>query len=764
LYGSLAGNQKNVGKCGKKQYINSFYTNAGFTAFVNTALLVGHTSENGTLSGAEYLTSACNANYGTGIGCSGSKFAEYHYGYSDLASYTTCNMDAAEYVTDPLLDLNFYLDSVDCIEIYNVENTTLNVVPSYGNNNNNKNGNNNNHNNKNGNGGGVYVSAPLELLVYSTACTYMDPFGRCPDPFGQLMNYAKVLNAKPLEEHYWFRMTKSAALFIVGFAFLLLSAKLVVDERKEGIRDSSVYSGRSRTKVEKGRDSEHKHGWLSKFKQAKKPLIIDEDIESSAGVQNSVNEREISLLAKAETKQEKEESTEAQEETSKANLLHSFYKNLFWSSSKQKVNSMKEETSETKKKPKMVIVDEDANSASSSLKETKRVAPKMKCSSEHPTAGDFPATDFGTLLDEHGNMSKNGQLVGSDWISVTMPSPNDQQNSLVGLPAFACDLPSGHTPSLDDLSIPFDEERNSYSAGFKQKMDNKKEIKSTVVLNESNDTRSLTPPNTKEIDVFSNDSTGSVHTTMPDDGSLIPSSARSFDVISCHSPRSIQSHPSQISDGDGSWTNVSQKGVGKYPEELLIVDTSSIGPNMNEMLQLSGPNRTESPHSVSYSEELSLDATNARSNDTSTIGTVSFDAIMDERKQHNTKSNSDEEIEEKMRDRVLQSRSPKRFGRLIDAITGSKPQTDTTGIQSRSPLRFGRLVDTIGKSKSHTDVPVDRPRSSSRIINPPETLSHSKSLTELQVNKARSPLRFGRQSDVTDVTGSRPNKRWGKCS
>lgn len=154
LYGSLKG--ESFSGCGKETFINSFYTNSGFTNFARAMNYAGLSG----FSSYSYDDSAAQCGGGYGVGCDYSNGFAVHT-YAD----DTCDPSTYTGVQDKMENLNSAMNKATCVQIYN--GNTYNGSP-YG--------------------------TALELLAYSHSCFYQDffsPDGECPDPYGKLAYYQK---------------------------------------------------------------------------------------------------------------------------------------------------------------------------------------------------------------------------------------------------------------------------------------------------------------------------------------------------------------------------------------------------------------------------------------------------------------------------------------------------------------------------------------------------------------------------------------------
>jgi len=209
LYGALE-NQRFKG-CSGDTFINSFYTNSGFTDFARSMYYAGisgfsdYTGGNADDDGYSGLTAQCSGGYG--VGCDANGFG--------LHSYSSSECDPQKYsgTTDNLSSLNSAMNSAQCIQIYD-KSTFAGYDYVYG--------------------------TPLELMAYSTACNYMNfesPDGKCPDPYGKIRyyvaNFNKGIQSKredPWEVHHR-KMRRAKVMAGVGFAFLAIAGLLYWSEK-----------------------------------------------------------------------------------------------------------------------------------------------------------------------------------------------------------------------------------------------------------------------------------------------------------------------------------------------------------------------------------------------------------------------------------------------------------------------------------------------------------------------------------------------------
>jgi len=151
LYGSLSGTS--FSGCTANTFINSFYTNTGFTDFTKA---MNYAGVSGFSSSYSYNT-GCSGGYG--VGC------DWDNGFA-VHTYSSNECDPQNYkgVKDTMSSLNSALNNnAKCVKIYDKS--------SYG---------------------GTPYGTPLQLLAYSHSCFYQDffsPDGVCPDPYGKLAYY-----------------------------------------------------------------------------------------------------------------------------------------------------------------------------------------------------------------------------------------------------------------------------------------------------------------------------------------------------------------------------------------------------------------------------------------------------------------------------------------------------------------------------------------------------------------------------------------------
>jgi len=195
LYGSLAGEKFNG--CSKDTFINSFYTNSGFTDFAKAMNYVGMSGFS-SYTGSGSYTAACKGGYG--VGCDKNGFG--------LHKYSTDECDPQYYsgTSDNLSNLNSAMESAQCVQIYDADYWQ-------------------------GYDYGVY-NTPLELLTTSTACDYMNyksPDGECPDPYGKVAYYIENFNRgikKKREDPYDIyhqKVKRATRMMVAGGVFLAVA-------------------------------------------------------------------------------------------------------------------------------------------------------------------------------------------------------------------------------------------------------------------------------------------------------------------------------------------------------------------------------------------------------------------------------------------------------------------------------------------------------------------------------------------------------------
>lgn len=165
LYGKLK-NKSSFSGCDSSTFINSFYTNQGFTDF-ETAMQYAGVSAFSNNGGSGY-TAECGGGYG--VGCDTvNGFALHKY------STSTCNPDMVSSVMDEMYNMNQAMASVDCVKIYDGSSYSSN-------------------DDADGDDGYSYYGTALGLLETSHACFYQNvwsPDGECPDPYGKISKYQK---------------------------------------------------------------------------------------------------------------------------------------------------------------------------------------------------------------------------------------------------------------------------------------------------------------------------------------------------------------------------------------------------------------------------------------------------------------------------------------------------------------------------------------------------------------------------------------------
>lgn len=165
LYGALKG--ESFSGCSSSSFINSFYTNSGFTDFVYAMQNAGVSQ----FSSSDFSGYSSECGGGYGVGC------DYDNGFG-VHTYASTECNPANYSTtsDDMYDFNQAMESVQCVRIYNSGSS---------------NSNNGYYNSSS------FEGTPLELLSYSSACYYQNywsPDGECPDPYGRISYYQKNYN------------------------------------------------------------------------------------------------------------------------------------------------------------------------------------------------------------------------------------------------------------------------------------------------------------------------------------------------------------------------------------------------------------------------------------------------------------------------------------------------------------------------------------------------------------------------------------------
>lgn len=166
LYGQLKTKSGSFKGCTQDTFINSFYTNSGFTAFASAMKSAGVTGF--STSSVTSYTADCQG--GVGVGCDASGgFAMHRYKSS------ICDPQNVTSVSNDLYYVNLAMKNAQCIQIYNSYKSS-----SYSSSSNDD------------DGASYYSSTPLALLYNSSACFYQNffsPDGTCPDPFGRISYY-----------------------------------------------------------------------------------------------------------------------------------------------------------------------------------------------------------------------------------------------------------------------------------------------------------------------------------------------------------------------------------------------------------------------------------------------------------------------------------------------------------------------------------------------------------------------------------------------
>lgn len=157
-------------KCNSRNYINSFYTTAGFDVFLQSlasagiAVIQDSTSNDDgsstSLSSTCTLVNDANGNQvGETVACWGDQFAKFQFSITTYATYSTCHGPNRGVEIDALDDFNNNLtENGNCAILYT--NSSFDSVSS--------------------------------LLQNSASCTIRDSIGKhtCPDPYRKLKKYA----------------------------------------------------------------------------------------------------------------------------------------------------------------------------------------------------------------------------------------------------------------------------------------------------------------------------------------------------------------------------------------------------------------------------------------------------------------------------------------------------------------------------------------------------------------------------------------------
>ena len=253
LYGSLKGHR--FGGCGKKTFINSFYTNAGFEAFASAMYKAG---ASGFSNYANSYSSTCGGGYG--VGC------DYTNGFA-VHTYSSDDCNPAYYsgVSDPMTDFNAAMNGAQCIQIYDAKNYN----------------------------GNPYNSA-VSLLMYSNACfvqNYFSPDGNCPDPYGRLAYYQSNFNkgiknaARNGMLPYQSRQLTANTLQQVGIAFFVLAFAAFlfgkfgmkdprVKKLKEGIKKKRAAKKEKKLRAKQDKDSKKKKSKATSSKDQADDTVI----------------------------------------------------------------------------------------------------------------------------------------------------------------------------------------------------------------------------------------------------------------------------------------------------------------------------------------------------------------------------------------------------------------------------------------------------------------------------------------------------------
>jgi hypothetical protein len=212
LYGALAG--QTFDGCNRNSFINSFYTDFGFTDFARAMSYTGLSGFKGytsninaddDYSSSSGTTATCQGGYG--VGC------DSRYGFA-MHKYSTDECDPQYYsgVSDTLSTLNNAMKGAQCIKIFDAKSFA---------------------------GFDYLFGTPLELLTYSTACNYMNqqrPDGNCPDPYGKIAYYIKTFNQGIMKkredpwETYYTTVDRDLKMVVTGAALFAASVVIVLLE------------------------------------------------------------------------------------------------------------------------------------------------------------------------------------------------------------------------------------------------------------------------------------------------------------------------------------------------------------------------------------------------------------------------------------------------------------------------------------------------------------------------------------------------------
>jgi hypothetical protein len=232
LYGILQGKEDRG--CGRRTFINSFFTNYGVETFTQSLSDVGVPFQSSDDAGNEYpggVTSQCsyeatnnnaddstahNAKNGAsytskGLGCYKNFFA------MKLFKGQFCDTREEIRVSDKLASFNSDIQQATCVPIY---------APDEG------------------------ESNALDILLYSSACSIREFPNVCPDPYGKLAAYsrsdAKTLAtaASPTREKV--KDALSWILLIAGSLLLVFSVNVALRRARRSRRKSVLEQGSRR--------------------------------------------------------------------------------------------------------------------------------------------------------------------------------------------------------------------------------------------------------------------------------------------------------------------------------------------------------------------------------------------------------------------------------------------------------------------------------------------------------------------------------------
>lgn len=221
LYGVLKGDKHAVKGCRPKNFINSFFTTRGvetFTAYMGYAGASFTSASNDDDTYAGGVSSYCQAAENDDDGANDNGDDGYSHGDKLGSGYSSygvgCSATGGQYeektfqgqyctespktkVTDTLTTFNSDMDQISCTQIYSSSGQD--------------------------NDGG----SPLELLVYSRACSVLEYPGVCPDPHGKLLSYERRLEDSTgfVHNQRKERVRKNMAwiLMVVGLVLIIVA-------------------------------------------------------------------------------------------------------------------------------------------------------------------------------------------------------------------------------------------------------------------------------------------------------------------------------------------------------------------------------------------------------------------------------------------------------------------------------------------------------------------------------------------------------------